>query len=458
MYIYINMDMNNSDIFKNPKLGLCGFKNMGNTCYMNSILQLIIHSRTIINFLLCDSNPFTLDNESNNESNNKFVDLIINDRIQAPFIKFLKECSIDRLADIIRKNLKLEQDADVEITIGNFRLYLDNTLTIKLSEMINILIYRGNSNITPTGLKKVIDRKIPSLRGFAQQDSHELLIGILDILIEETGIDSEPVINNVPKIIKEYSSYIEELKNKVRNTSSIELKRKYIEEHNKYKKENWDTINKFNGLKYMTGVFSNKRKNSYDTTTTGYNPTIFNLLTFNMNIFKCINCNNCIYKYEFNTILSLDVKPTLIECFENYIKEENIERKCEICSNKNSIKRKQIWRPGMLLFIQLCRFNNLPNGRVWKNNNLVDIPDIIDISDYCDNSMKTEKSLTYKYKLKGISNHMGSLNGGHYTADGISITDNMTWYHFDDSRVGRHQTVPIDKSDAYILMYEMEFE
>jgi ubiquitin C-terminal hydrolase len=72
--------------------------------------------------------------------------------------------------------------------------------------------------------------------------------------------------------------------------------------------------------------------------------------------------------------------------------------------------------------------------------------------------MKTEKSLSYKYKLKGISNHMGSLNGGHYTADGISIIDNKNWYHFDDSRVGRHQTVPIDTSNAYILMYEMEIE
>lgn len=435
-----------------PKLGLCGFRNMGNTCYMNSILQLLIHSQTLVNFLLCETNPFTL----KGEENTSFVDLIIEDKIKAPFIKYLKDCSADRLGNIIRTKLKLGPEDEVEITVGNFRLYLDNTLTIKLAEMINILIYRGNSCITPTGFKNIIDRKIPSLRGFAQQDAHELLIGVLDILIEETGIDSEPVINNVPNKIKEYIKFHDKLRLLIRKTTNVEEKKQYIEEHNKFKKENLDTINKYMGLKYMTDVFGKKRKNSLDTSTTGYNPTIFNLLTFTMNTFKCADCNNCNHKFEFNTILSLDIKPTLAECFENYIKEEPIERKCEICSSTHTMKKKQIWRPGMLLYIQLCRFSHLPNGRIMKNNLEVEIPDTIDISDYCDSTMGSDKSLTYKYKLKGISNHMGSLNGGHYTADGISIIDNKTWYHFDDSRVGRHQTVPIDTSSAYILMYEME--
>lgn len=447
------MNTNIQDTFKeDPKLGLCGFRNIGNTCYMNSILQLLIHSQTLINFLVCDTNPFTLEGEENTS----FVDLIIDDKIKAPFIKFLKDCSVDRLSDIIRTKLKLEPGTDVEISLKKFRLYLDNTLTIKLAEMVNVLIYRGNSCITPTGFKNVIDIKVPSLRGFAQQDAHELLIGVLDILIEETGVDCEPVINNVPNKIKEYIKYYDELKIQIKKTSVVEEKKKLIDDHNKFKKENWDIINKHMGLKYMTNVFGIKRKNSLDTSTTGYNPTIFNLLTFTMNTFRCVNCNNCNYKFEFNTILTLDVKPTLNECFENYIKEELIERKCEICSSKNTIKKKEIWRPGMLLYIHLCRFSHMPNGRIMKNNLQVDIPDTIDISDYCDITMVTEKTLTYKYKLKGISNHMGSLNGGHYTADGVSITDNKTWYHFDDTRVGRHQTVPIDTSSAYILMYEME--
>lgn len=444
------MNEENQKKFKDPKIGICGFKNIGNTCYMNSILQLLIHSQTLINFFLCESNPFPL---ITNET--QFVDLIIKDQIQAPFIKFLKECSIDRLGDIIRKHTNVDANREVSIGLGDFRVYLDNTLTIKIAEMTNTLIYLGSGCLVPIGFKKVIDRKIPSLRGFAQQDAHELLIGILDILIEETGIDSEPVINNVPTIIKEYAIYHDSLRKRIKNAQTLDEKKLIVEEHNQYRKDNWEIINKYQGLKYMTNVFGTKRKNSLDTSTTGYNPTIFNLLTFNMNVFRCLECDNTNYKFEYNTILSLDIGSTLDDCFKHFVREEPIERKCECCSSKKSTRKKIIWRPGMILFIQFCRFNHLPNGMVCKNNTNIEIPELIDISKYCDNTMGIDKSLTYKYKLKGISNHMGSLNGGHYTADAISIVDNKTWYHFDDSRVERHQSDLLDKSNGYILMYEM---
>lgn len=448
---------NQIEKFKQEKIGLCGFKNMGNTCYMNSILQLLIHSRTFTNFLLCDTNPFTLiaEAESNNEKIT-FVDLIIRDKINAPFIKFLKICSLDRIAEIIRNKFKLDSNTEIKINLSDLKNFIENTLTVKLADLVNTIIYQGASCITPTGIKRVIDRKIPSMRGFAQQDAHELLISILDILIEETGIDSEPVINNIPNSIKEYMSVVDKIRNKIIKIEDKEERKEHIIELNKYKEQNKETIYKFLGLRDMTKVFSNKRKNSLDTSTTGYNPMIFNLLTFDVSTFTCAECKNSVYKYEFNTILSLNVKPTLEECFEDYVRSEQIERKCEICSNKKTIKQKKIWRPSMLLYIQLCRFNNLPNGRVWKNNQEVEIPNTIDLSDYCDNSMKTDNSLSYKYKLRGISNHMGSLGGGHYTADGVSMIDNLTWYHFDDSRVGKHKSESIDTSNAYILMYEMK--
>lgn len=450
MNTYTNTNTNTIEKMAHEKIGLCGFKNMGNTCYMNSIIQLLIHSKFFINFLLCDKNPYI------NKNDLSFIDMVIKDEIQAPFIKFLKSCSLEKIADIIRKNHNLDLNDEVKVSINDLKIHMENTLTIKLAELINILIYRGNSCITPTGFKKIIDKKIPSLSGFGQQDAHELLIGIFDVLIEETGIDSEPVINNVPNTVKEYMQLIERMRILIKQTNEFEVKKKYVFEVNKYKQENKETINKYNGLKYMSNVFGSKRKNSFDTTTTGYNPLVFNLLTFDVNTIRCVKCNNTVHKYEFNTILSLDVKPTLEESFKNYIKEENIERKCEICSNTNTVKKKQIWRPGMLLYIQLCRFNNLPNGRVWKNNQNVKIPKYIDISEYCDNSMKTDKSLSYNYKLKGISNHMGSLNGGHYTADAVSIVDNKTWYHFDDSSVGKHQSDSFNTTSAYILMYEMD--
>ena len=79
----------------------------------------------------------------------------------------------------------------------------------------------------------------------------------------------------------------------------------------------------------------------------------------------------------------------------------------------------------------------------------------IDLTPYCDQTMNGENKINRVYKLKGFSNHMGSLNGGHYTADCVCIVDNETWYHFDDSSFMQNTNKMINTSNAYILMYEL---
>ena len=136
------------------------------------------------------------------------------------------------------------------------------------------------------------------------------------------------------------------------------------------------------------------------------------------------------------------------ETIENY--------KCSICNATRTINRIcKIWRTPSVLFIYFKRFEVLPNGRTRKNNNEIDIPLTIDLASYCDSSMITDNKVKRIYKLKGFSNHMGSLDGGHYTADCECIVDNDTWYHFDDSNVSRNTNKMIDTSNAYVLMYEL---
>ena len=55
------------------------------------------------------------------------------------------------------------------------------------------------------------------------------------------------------------------------------------------------------------------------------------------------------------------------------------------------------------------------------------------------------------YDLYGISNHFGSLNGGHYTAYGKNIDGK--WYNFNDSSVSSSSGKSVVTDAAYLLFY-----
>lgn len=59
------------------------------------------------------------------------------------------------------------------------------------------------------------------------------------------------------------------------------------------------------------------------------------------------------------------------------------------------------------------------------------------------------------YHLMGVSNHMGGLHSGHYTADCRSPKTGE-WNHFDDDRVSPSSESDLSKMAAYILFYARE--
>lgn len=421
----------------NQKVGLCGFSNIGNTCYMNSTLQILIHSKVMIEFLMAKTNPYLNNSLS-------FVEMVKQKQINAEFVNYLENGIITRIQESERKKLNLDSNAIIQIPQNIINKKIENSFTIKLAEIINLIMYKGISHFRPDDFKRVVDLKIPDLRGFSQQDSHELLNGILDNIIEETGIETEITINNVPDSIKQYIKLLGKIKLEI--TTNPRHKQEILEELNNFKNSNRSIVNRYDGLNYMSQIFK-----------THYNPMIQKLLTFTISTVTCANesCKIESTCFGHHSMLILHMKPTLKESFNFMIEEELVDKKCQFCSHTKAIQTCRIWQPGMLLYIELSRFNNLPNGKTSKNNSSIEIPDELNISNYCDQS----NNLNYQnlnYKLKGMSNHLGNINGGHYTADCVSIVDNTTWYHFDDSSVYKYNGTNVDKSSGYVLLYELE--
>lgn len=64
--------------------------------------------------------------------------------------------------------------------------------------------------------------------------------------------------------------------------------------------------------------------------------------------------------------------------------------------------------------------------------------------------MTIPENPTSIYELYAISNHYGSLSGGHYTA---FAKNGNKWYSFNDSSVSSISQDKIKGSGAYILFY-----
>jgi len=114
-------------------------------------------------------------------------------------------------------------------------------------------------------------------------------------------------------------------------------------------------------------------------------------------------------------------------------------------------KKIDLWSVPDLLIIHLKRFSYTRQLRD-RINTLVQFPiEGLDISPWI---VSDEYKKDGVYDLYGISNHMGGMGGGHYTAYAKNL-ENGKWYHLDDSRTSevRNPDSMVSPS-AYVLYYK----
>lgn len=265
-----------------------------------------------------------------------------------------------------------------------------------------IIIKKSDSKIliNPNILKFIMSNYSSFFKGYNQQDCHECIITILDIIHEQT--------KNINFTL-----------DKSLFCSKIVDKR----ESEKY----WAKHNNIFGKSFVSDIFNLQIRSSL--------------------ICQC--CGNSRSNYETANNISLSLpnseKIDIIDCFNNYFKSEILDGSnavmCDKCKkNTKTVKSLDICRFPKIMIIHMKRYTQNTDSTYSRNNCLVD---------YFSSLKFVCKDAGIEYELKSVVNHFGNNpQGGHYT---ICTKMNKEWVHIDDSSVYKIEESKICSPSAYVL-------
>ncbi|KAK8893646.1 hypothetical protein M9Y10_022072 [Tritrichomonas musculus] len=167
---------------------------------------------------------------------------------------------------------------------------------------------------------------------------------------------------------------------------------------------------------------------------------------------------------SFNNQISSSFTDSSIElekCFKYFSSNETLDENnkwfCPHCRDfVCADKKMDIWSAPEVLVIQLKRFIRINELFMKKLETTVHYPSEIDISQFLAGPQHNERML---YRLYAVSEHSGSLSGGHYTAHAKVSKKDMSesggkWYSFNDSYVSSSSSKSAYNNAAYVLFYE----
>jgi hypothetical protein len=152
----------------------------------------------------------------------------------------------------------------------------------------------------------------------------------------------------------------------------------------------------------------------------------------------------------------------LKDCLDLYLAQELLtgdnQWYCEkCCEHRDATKKTDLWILPPILIVHLVRFKvNEFGQRGSKRDVAIDYPmEKWDLSE----AVKSRGSEYPLYDLYAVSNHMGGLSGGHYTAFSLNRFDEQ-WYEYNDSTTRRvdPNTLRRNQSSAYLLFYNRSEE
>jgi ubiquitin C-terminal hydrolase len=408
-----------------PNNGITGLNNMGNTCYLNSVLQIVSHVDGFRNFLF--KGEFT-------------------------------------------EHLKGE---------------LEDSLFYQTYRIIKHLWDTSEKHLSPKSFKKKFVEKQTQFMGFEQQDSHEAMHFLLDHLHEEIA---RPVnLNiNLPPELNEYFDFCDKyyqmfeldkdakidkgvlkiLDSKLEDTIDYFGMKYYHKLAKKYSviadlfQSITSSVIKCPDCSHVSVNFDNTYMIEIEI------PELKDEEIIDSEIYKKLYeqkkeelkekkiADDLISKFCLNELKHKQIYK-LSDLLMNFQKQEILDNdnlwNCEICEKKvNGIKQTKIFKNPEYLIIHFKRFKHVTineETRIIKIKNLITYEKFLEIK-----PLMVKNTNGTKYELLGGINHMGEYQFGHFTN---FAKNGDKWYNFNDDSVSDINCTGIPLTpNAYMLVYK----
>ncbi|XP_024435297.2 ubiquitin carboxyl-terminal hydrolase 44 isoform X1 [Desmodus rotundus] len=408
--------------------GVTGLRNLGNTCYMNSVLQVLSHLLIFRQcFLKLDLNQW-LAVTANEKTKSSYKHPPVTDAVYQ-----MNECQEKAKSSVHSRHLSLSSRLSARASKSRKMELIQPresssqyiSLCHELHTLFQVMWSGKWTLVSPFAMLHSVWRLIPAFRGYAQQDAQEFLCELLDKVQHELETTGTRLLALIPTSQRKL---IKQVLNVVNNIFHGQL------------------------LSQVTCLACDNKSN-----------TIEPFWDLSLDFPERYQCSG-------KDIVS---QPCLVtEMLAKFTGTEALEGKIYVCDQCNSKRRRFSSKPVVLTEAQkqlmICHLPQILRLHLkrfrWSGRNIrekigvhVDFKEILNMEPYCcRESMKSLRPECFIYDLSAVVMHHGKEFGsGHYTAYCYN-SEGGFWVHCNDSKLSMCTMDEVCKAQAYILFYTQQ--